>query len=70
VQTGRVGSVVQQKSTTWRGLTPAEQASVTNQEAAIKIMMENNSIIKRPVVETGNKLLVGFNEENYSKQIK
>jgi arsenate reductase-like glutaredoxin family protein len=32
--------------------------------------MENNSIIKRPVVETGEKLLVGFNETDFIKQLK
>ena len=32
--------------------------------------MANNSIIKRPVIEAGNKLLVGFNEEKLLSTIK
>lgn len=63
-------TLLNKKSTTWRGLTAKEQAATTDQSAAIKIMIENNSIIKRPVIEGSNKLIVGFNEENYSKQLK
>jgi Spx/MgsR family transcriptional regulator len=62
--------LVNKKGTTWRKLTPEEQEKVTTQSAAIKVMMENNSIIKRPVVEAGEKLLVGFNETDFIKQLK
>jgi Spx/MgsR family transcriptional regulator len=62
--------LVNKKGTTWRKLTPEEQEKVTTQSAAIKVMMENNSIIKRPVVEVGEKLLVGFNETDFIKQLK
>ena len=62
--------LVNKKGTTWRKLTAEEQEKVTTQSAAIKVMMENNSIIKRPVVEAGEKLLVGFNETDFIKQLK
>jgi len=62
--------LLNKKSTTWKNLTSAEQQTVTSQAAAIKIMMENTSIIKRPVIETGNVILVGYNEENFIKQLK
>ncbi|HTB52056.1 MAG TPA: ArsC family reductase [Ferruginibacter sp.] len=63
-------TLLNKKGTSWRKLTPEEQEKVTNQTAAIKVMMENNSIIKRPVVEAGEKLLVGFNETDFIKQLK
>jgi arsenate reductase (glutaredoxin) len=63
-------TLLNKKSTTWRSLTEAEQAGATTRQAAIKIMIDNNSIIKRPVIQSGDKLLVGFDEENYSKQLK
>lgn len=47
------------KGTTWRKLTPEQQADMS-QAKAIALMLENPSIIKRPVVETGDRLLVGF----------
>ena len=47
-----------------------EQKKVTDQTAAIKIMMEHNSIIKRPVIEIGEKLITGFNETEITKHLK
>jgi Spx/MgsR family transcriptional regulator len=62
--------VFNKRSTTWRELPDATQKEITDQQAAIKLMMENNSIIKRPIIEIGNELIIGFNEEEYKKQIK
>ena len=61
--------LLNKKSTTWRELDPSVQAKITNQAAAIKVMMEKTSIIKRPVIEKGSQLLVGYNEELYLKII-
>lgn len=60
--------LLNKKSTTWRSLPPEEQHQVTNEKAAIQLMMEYNSIIKRPVIEINNKLIVGFNETYFTKQ--
>jgi Spx/MgsR family transcriptional regulator len=57
------------RSTTWRELPEAEQKKAVNQSAAIKLMIENTSIIKRPVIEFGEKLIVGFNETEIIKQL-
>lgn len=63
--------LLNKKGTTWRKLDEKTQASVTNEKAAIAVMLENTSIIKRPVIEKGNKILaVGFDEEVYKKQMK
>jgi arsenate reductase (glutaredoxin) len=51
------------RSTTWKELPAAEQNKVTDISAAIKVMMAHNSIIKRPIIENGEKLIIGFNEE-------
>jgi arsenate reductase (glutaredoxin) len=58
--------LLNKKSTTWRELPEAEQQKVTNQTAAIKLMMTHTSIIKRPVLEYPKGLLVGFKEAEYS----
>lgn len=60
--------LLNKKSTTWRSLPPEEQQKVTNEKAAIQLMMEYTSIIKRPVIEINNKLIVGFNETYFTKQ--
>ena len=63
-------TIFNKRSTTWRELSEAEQAKAVNQQAAIKLMMENNSIIKRPVIEFDKRLVVGFNEDEIKRAIK
>lgn len=63
-------TIFNKRSTTWRELSEAEQKKVINQTEAIKIMMEHNSIIKRPVIEIDEKLITGFNETEITKHLK
>lgn len=60
--------LLNKKSTTWRSLSSADQQLVTNEKVAVKLMMEYPSIIKRPVVEMNNKIIVGYNETYFFKQ--
>lgn len=52
--------LVNRQGTTWRKLAPEWQASVNNAASARTLMLENVSVIKRPVVEWGTKATVGF----------
>jgi arsenate reductase (glutaredoxin) len=51
--------------TTFRKLPEAAKANLT-EARAIALMLEQPSMIKRPVLERGKTLLVGFSPENYS----
>lgn len=62
--------LLNKKSTTWRGLSAGEQTKITTTAAAIKLMQTSTSIIKRPVIEFGNHLLVGFEESKLSTIFK
>ncbi len=63
--------LLNKKGTTWRKLDEKIQAGVTNEKAAIAVMLENTSIIKRPVIEKKDKIIaVGFDEKIYSEKIK
>jgi arsenate reductase (glutaredoxin) len=62
--------VLNKRSTTWRELDEAEQKKVIDQPSAIKLMMKNNSIIKRPIIELEKEILVGFNEDEITRAIK
>jgi arsenate reductase (glutaredoxin) len=53
------------RGTTWRKLTPAQQENI-DEAKAIRLMSENPSLIKRPVLDTGKALLVGFDTVRYS----
>ena len=59
--------LLNKKSTTWRNLSIAEQENITTEAAAVQTMLKNSSIIKRPVTEYSNQIIVGFNEAIYSK---
>jgi hypothetical protein len=62
--------LLNKKSSTWRLLSTEEQNNIITQAAAIKLMIEKNSIIKRPVIEFGDQLLVGFLEESLTRAFK
>ena len=51
--------------TTFRKL-PDDAKQNLDERKAIKLMLEQPSMIKRPVLERGRTLLVGFSEERYS----
>jgi len=59
-------TLLNKRGTTWRKLDDATKDSV-DEASAIEIMMENPSIIKRPVLSKGKTLLVGFKAEEYAK---
>lgn len=59
--------LLNKKSTTWRSLSKEEQQKVTGEAEAIKLMIQFTSVIKRPVIEINDHVLVGFNETNFNE---
>lgn len=58
------------KGTTWRKLTPEQQA-ISTQGQAVVVMMENASVIRRPIVETPEgRLLVGFDPMQFESFVR
>ncbi|MBI5923555.1 MAG: ArsC family reductase [Betaproteobacteria bacterium] len=62
-------SLLNTRGTTWRKLTPTQQ-SLTAQNQAVRLMLEYPSLIKRPVVDTGTQLLVGFDPQLFASFVK
>lgn len=63
-------TLINTRGTTWRKLTPEEQA-IDTQSAAVQLMLTHTSLIKRPVVETASgHLLVGFDPALFASFIK
>jgi arsenate reductase len=54
------------RSRTWRLVSDDHPDGVTTLALALKIMLEYNSIIKRPVIETGGPLIIGYDENKFS----
>lgn len=55
------------RSTSWRELPKEEQEKIINLSSALKIILQNNSIIKRPIIEYKNELIIGFDEQKYKR---
>ena len=55
--------------TTFRAL-PDKDKTDLNEKKAIALMLAQPSMIKRPVLDVGGKLLVGFKPENYAATFK
>ena len=58
--------LVNKKGTTWRKLPPEQQERIESEKEAIAFMMENPSVIRRPVIEKDNDLLIGFDPDEYT----
>jgi arsenate reductase len=61
-------NLLNKRGTTWRKLDDASKASV-NEKSAIKIMLDNPSIIKRPVLDKDGEYLLGFTTESYREML-
>ena len=62
-------TLLNKRGLTWKKLTDAERADV-NETKAIELMAQYPSLIKRPVLDTGRQLIIGFTPENYAEQLK
>ena len=62
--------LVNRKGTTWRALSDVRKASITDNASATELMLESPSIVKRPVLLTGNRTYVGFSDETYQQIFK
>lgn len=61
-------ALVNKRGTTWRQLDETVQSKITNEAAAISLMKEKTSVIKRPLIEKDNKVVaLGFDEAQYKK---
>ncbi len=60
-------TVLNRAGTTFRKLPDAERENLTR-EKAIALMLAQPSMIKRPVLEHGGKLLIGFMPEAYAAE--
>jgi arsenate reductase len=75
VERGRLGewvralgweTLLNRAGTTFRKLPDADKTDL-GERKAVELMLANPSMIKRPVLETGGGLVVGFKPETYAK---
>ncbi|TVR98168.1 MAG: Spx/MgsR family RNA polymerase-binding regulatory protein [Wenzhouxiangellaceae bacterium] len=56
-------TLVNRRSTTWRGLSESEREQAMNPKKSIPILLTSPTLIKRPIFETAAEILVGFNAD-------
>jgi len=61
-------TLLNRAGTTFRKLPDKDKANITGKKA-LALMLAQPSMIKRPVLEAGKKLLVGFKEDEYAKEL-
>lgn len=60
--------LLNKKGTTWRALDETVKSAVRTEKEAIRLMTEKTSLIKRPVITLGDKVMaVGFEEDGYAE---
>ncbi|KAA0933409.1 arsenate reductase [Psychrobacter sp. ANT_H59] len=61
-----IDKVLNKRGTTWRKLEDAQkQAADSDVDKAIDLLIENTSMIKRPIVEGQSVLLCGYDEAEF-----
>ena len=60
-------TLLNRRGTTWRKL-PDEVRDTIGAQSAHDIMLDNPSIIKRPVVDHGGDISVGFNADDWASK--
>ena len=61
--------LLNKRGTTWKKISLEIQQTIIDQKAAVQLMQEHTSLIKRPVVEINGTILIGFDEAIYNKAI-
>jgi arsenate reductase len=61
--------LLNKRGTTWKKLDAETQNRIINENDAFKLMQEKTSVIKRPVIENGQDILIGFDENTYQQTL-
>ena len=66
----RVGwkALLNTRGTTWRRLGEEDRSDV-DEARALTLMVRHPSLIRRPVIDTGTALLVGFDPDRYAREL-
>lgn len=62
-------ALLNRQGTTWRKLDPQAQAQAGDEAGAVRLMLAQPSIIKRPVVEWPGRTSVGFQPSMWQTQL-
>ncbi|MCU0422540.1 MAG: Spx/MgsR family RNA polymerase-binding regulatory protein [Bacteroidia bacterium] len=64
-----IDQLINTKGTTFKKLDEVSQKEALSNPTGIKLMMAYTSMIKRPIVVAGKRLLLGFDAANWEKEL-
>ena len=59
-------ALLNKRGTTWKQLPVEIQQGIQNKETAFELILQKTSVTKRPVLESKQGILLGFDEEAYA----
>lgn len=62
-------SLLNKRGQTWRAIDEASRRQAVDQASAIDLMVAHPTLVKRPVVEVGDRLLLGFSPERLEETL-
>lgn len=63
-------TLLNRRGTTWRQLPATQRHRASNDAGAMALMLAHVALIKRPVLESGDVLRVGFKADDYAALLK
>jgi arsenate reductase len=60
-----IDQLINRKGTTWRSLSAEQQQLAQTQAGAVALMLSKPSVIKRPVLQSDDQIMLGFDEIKY-----
>lgn len=61
-------TLLNRRGTTWRTLSEAEREDL-DRAKALALMLARPTVIKRPILERGDRLLISFSPERYAQEL-
>ncbi len=59
-------NMINRRSTSWRQLSASQRENLDTEKAKL-LMLEQPTLIKRPVLESGKNILIGFSPDQYQQ---
>ncbi|MGE0311589.1 MAG: arsenate reductase [Lautropia sp.] len=63
-------SLLNKRGQSWRSIPEPARRAVVDQASAIELMLANPTLVKRPVLEVGDDLLLGFSAERLAEAVR
>lgn len=63
-------ALLNRKGQTWRKLDATTRDAIQDKSSALRLMLERPSIVRRPIIEHGDRLIIGFSEDDYAQLLE